>query len=104
MGYPTAPGTPVPDKYGRTDSDEWIVWEEKTRDNVTWALRQLDFGFRILRSLQRRVDMLGISLERFDPKEGWTWDHEGYLIRRGQLGQAPHEISALKVMIEQRGR
>lgn len=69
MRYPTGSRIPIPDKDGRTVPGDWILWEEKKWDTVTWALRRLAEGIRILRELEHRVDLLGLSLEKFDPKQ-----------------------------------
>jgi len=104
LNYPTGPLITVPDRLGRTDSGKWVLWEEKTKDNVDWALRQLSDGLRNLRALDHPVNMLGIALEKFDPKEGWTADRTGLLVRRPQLGPAPYEISSIRVLVETRSR
>lgn len=104
LGYPTGQMIPLPDRYGQTTTGLWILWEEKTRDNVGNALRQLTHGLRELTKLGRSVDILGVSLERFDGKEPWKCRNDGLLIRRGQVDNAPYMISSRKVMVEQRRR
>jgi hypothetical protein len=100
MGYPSGLHDAVPDRLGETDSGEYVLWEEKSKDNVSHALRQLDEGMRNLRTLGRPVQRVGVVLEKFDPKEHWACSPTGYLIRREQLGAAPHELSSLRVMVE----
>lgn len=100
--YPTGPMIPLPDRYGRTTAGHWVLWEQKTRDNVGDALRQLTGGLRELVALGRQVDMLAVSLERFDGKEPWKCKHDGLLMRRGQVDDAPYTISNRRVMVEQR--
>lgn len=102
MGYPSGQYDVVPDRLARTDQGESVLWEEKTRDNVTHALRQLSDGLRNLGRLGHAVHRLGVVLERFDPKEQWTCAVSGYLVRREKLGAAPHELSSLRVMVETR--
>ena len=104
LRYPKGPYIPLPDRLGRTDGEEWVLWEEKTCDNVVQALRQLDAGLRNLRTLAHPVHRLGLSIEKFGRKEGWKRGVDGYLVRKGQLGQAPHDISSLRIMVEMRGR
>ena len=103
-GYPVGPLIPLPDRYGKTDKGRWVLWEEKGRDNVGEALRQLRGGLRELINLRRQVDMLGVSLERFDGKEPWKCNHDGRLMRSGQVGDTPHSISGRVVLVEQRRR
>lgn len=101
--YPVGSMIPLPDRYGKTDRGSWVLWEEKGRDNVGKALRQLDGGLRELLDLGRSVDILGLSLERFDGKEGWRCSRSGLLMRSGQLGDVPHSISGRTILVEQRG-
>ena len=101
-GYPTGQLIGIPDRIGRTTDDEWVLWEEKTKDSVGYALRELDQGLYQLRRLKRPVHMLGLTLERFDPMEAWRTSHEGYLMKKGQVSGTPHDISGLPVMVERR--
>ncbi len=104
LGYPTGFRITIPDKYGKTSSGIWVLWEEKAKDTVEWALRQLDDGVRNLKALGRPVGLLGVSVEKLDRKEPWVCNHLGYLMRRDQIGEAPHPIDGMPVMIEQRRR
>ncbi|MCI4321453.1 MAG: hypothetical protein L3K05_04015, partial [Thermoplasmata archaeon] len=103
LGYPVDSMIGLPDKLGRTDEDAWVLWEEKGRDNVKKALRQLEDGLGNLLKLGKRVDRLGISLDRFDGVEPWKRHPLGYLMPKAQVHATPFEVSGRKVWVEQRG-
>jgi hypothetical protein len=69
----------IPDFLGRTRSNQWILYESKSDDQLGLAVDQLSDGLAELRRLHRAVDKLGIVLNRVASNEDY------YVMRAGRL-------------------